>query len=91
MPRFQAGFHNAVSWGPSYIYINDLPLVIQSFKKLFADDTKVYQTVSTLAEVAQFQNSRTWQEFGRCSTTTKMLTYAPRISQFGPSLLDESR
>jgi hypothetical protein len=31
------------------IFINDLPLVVNSFVRLFADDTKVYNTVSTEA------------------------------------------
>ena len=36
-------------------FINDLPLVIQALKKLFADDAKIYQTVTSMAEVAQLQ------------------------------------
>ena len=38
------------------IFINDFPLVIQAFIKLFADDAKIYQIVSSLAEVAQLQD-----------------------------------
>ena len=48
------------------IYINDLPSVIQALKKLFADDAKVYQIVSDMVEVDQFQttldNSVVWAE-----------------------------
>ena len=46
------------------IFINDLPLVIQALKKLFADDAKIYQTVTSMAEVTQLQcavnNSMDW-------------------------------
>ena len=46
------------------IFINDLPLVIQALKKIFADDAKIYQTVTSMAEVAQLQcvvnNSIDW-------------------------------
>ena len=38
------------------IFINDFPLVIQTFIKLFADDAKIYQKVSSMAEVAQLQD-----------------------------------
>ena len=38
------------------IFINNFPLVIQSFIKLFADDAKIYQIVSSLTEVAQLQD-----------------------------------
>ena len=48
------------------IYINDLPSVNQALKKLFADDAKVYQIVSDMVEVDQFQttldNSVVWAE-----------------------------
>ena len=36
------------------IVINDLPLVIQALKKLFADDAKIYQTVTSMAEVHSY-------------------------------------
>ena len=39
------------------IYINDLPSVILVLKKLFADDAKLYQIVSSMVEVTQVQNS----------------------------------
>ena len=46
------------------IFINDLPLVIQALKKLFADDAKIYQTETSMAEVTQLQcdvnNSMDW-------------------------------
>ena len=38
------------------IFINDFPLVIQAFIKLFIDDAKIYQIVSIMAEVAQLQD-----------------------------------
>ena len=38
------------------IFINDFPLVIQAFIKRFDDDAKIYQIVSSLAEVAQLQD-----------------------------------
>ena len=38
------------------IFINDFPLVIQAFIKLLADDAKIYQRVSSLAEVAQLKD-----------------------------------
>ena len=40
----------------SLIFINDFPLVIQAFIKLFADDAKIYQIVSSMTEVAQLQD-----------------------------------
>ena len=39
------------------VYINDLPSVILVLKKLFADDAKLYQIVSSMVEVTQVQNS----------------------------------
>ena len=39
------------------IYINDLPSAILVLKKLFADDAKLYQIVSSMVEVTQVQNS----------------------------------
>ena len=48
------------------IFINDLPLVIQALKKKFADDAKIYKTVTSIcmAEVTQLQcavnNSIDW-------------------------------
>ena len=39
------------------IFINDFPLVIQAFIKLFANDAKIYQILSSLAEVAQLQDA----------------------------------
>ena len=39
------------------VYINDLPSVILILKKLFADDAKLYQIVSSMVEVTQVQNS----------------------------------
>ena len=48
------------------IFINDLPSVIQAFKKLFADYAKVYQIVTCMVEVSQLQstlnNSVDWAE-----------------------------
>ena len=45
-------------------FINDFPLVIQAHKKLFADDAKIYQTVTSMAEVTQLRcvinNSIDW-------------------------------
>ena len=38
------------------IFINDLPSVIQALKKLFADDAKVYQIVTCLADVTHLQS-----------------------------------
>ena len=46
------------------IFINDLPFVIETLKKLFAVDAKIYQTVTSMAEVKQLQcavnNSMDW-------------------------------
>ena len=38
------------------VYINDLPSVIMVLKKLFADDAKLYQIVSSIVEATQVQN-----------------------------------
>ena len=38
------------------IFINDLPSVIQALKKLFADDAKVYQIVTCMADVTHLQS-----------------------------------
>ena len=50
------------------IFINDLPSVIQALKKLFADDTKVYQIVTCMADVTHLQsvvnNSIDWSILG---------------------------
>ncbi|MEW8547072.1 MAG: reverse transcriptase family protein [Candidatus Thiodiazotropha sp.] len=53
------------------IFINDLPEVIQASIKLFADDAKIYQIVSSEEDINQFQEninravnwSKTWQMF----------------------------
>ena len=39
------------------VYINDLLSVILVLNKLFADDAKLYQNVSSMVEVTQVQNS----------------------------------
>ena len=51
---FQVEIPKGSVLGP--ILFNDFPLVIQAFIKLFADDAKIYQIVSSLAEVAQLQD-----------------------------------
>ena len=38
------------------IFINNLPSVIQALKKLFADDAKVYQIVTCMADVTHLQS-----------------------------------
>ena len=39
------------------ILINDLPSVIQAFKKFFADDVKVFQIVTCMVKVSQLQST----------------------------------
>ena len=39
------------------IYINDLPEVISTIMKLFADDPKIYRSISTIQHVEQLQLS----------------------------------
>ena len=51
------------------LYINDLPSVVQSYIKVFADDTKLFRAIKDEYETEVLQNdlylldewSRTWQ------------------------------
>ena len=45
------------------LYINDLPSVVQSYTKIFADDTKLFRAIKDEYDSEIYQNdlSRTWQ------------------------------
>ena len=68
------------------IFINDIPLVIQAFIKLFTDDAKIYQIVSSMAEVAQLQDvldnsvdwALVWRMFFNFKKCKQSQTYAFR-------------
>ena len=58
-------------WGPLLflLYINDLPSIVQSYIKIFADDTKLFSAIKDEYDSEVLQNdfylldewSRTWQ------------------------------
>ena len=62
------GFPKVASWIRScvLVFINDLPSVIQALKKLFIDDAKLYQVVTSVMELTHVQdsinNSVDWSE-----------------------------
>ena len=57
------------------IFINDLPDVVKSSMKIFADDTKVYHTVSTLPDIQELQDDidalQTWSQNWQLPFNTK--------------------
>ena len=54
------------------IFINDMPDVIRSFKKLFADDTKIFKAIESMNDISinkLFEWSLKWQlpfDIGKC-------------------------
>ena len=50
--QLSVGFQGQCPWLYTfhYNYVNDLPDVIQSYVGIFADDTKIYRTITSLID-----------------------------------------
>ena len=83
--------------GPSLflIYINDLPDTIAGIMKLFADDAKVYRSISTVKIVHEVQNSvnqsESWADIWEMLFNLKMLTFAYWCSTTASHIHNEIR
>jgi len=62
-----SGLNTGTDYAP-YLYVNDIPNIVKSTTKLFADDTKIYRQINNVEDSIALQSDLTTTIFGRIAS-----------------------